>query len=323
MITTDAEAQAFSHSSTALALIEFVREMGEAGARAARSSKKHVLGDAARPISVLFEKIRSAIELTPPAPFNQRYGNPAFRDFYSRLQELLLREMGSGGSARGRLLPVDDFSVDVSQLLPLLGNAFGNATRIDYGTGHELAAVCFFFCYSHKLRKVKPEAPLSPLDCFLLFRKYLDLSWIVIDRYRLEPAGSHGVWGLDDYQHVAFSLGARQLCCASEGDGSGDVEPPRLEPRDTLCPREEIDRIASHGGWLWFTCIGRVLQGKRGGAPLCEHSPILYEIATSIESWERVANGLDRMWQGEVLGKRPVVQHLPVELLHAILSIPK
>jgi len=44
-----------------------------------------------------------------------------------------------------------------------------------------------------------------------IFNKYLLVMRKLQIIYNLEPAGSHGVWGLDDYQHIAFIIGAGQL----------------------------------------------------------------------------------------------------------------
>jgi serine/threonine-protein phosphatase 2A activator len=86
--------------------------------------------------------------------------------------------------------------------------SLGNMIRIDYGSGHELAFVAFMYCL-HKLSLVSDVRWLAGM----LYPAYIGnlIRPIVLKRYRCEPAGSHGSWGLDDYYFVSYILGSSQL----------------------------------------------------------------------------------------------------------------
>lgn len=57
-------------------------------------------------------------------------------------------------------------------------------------------------------------------------------------------------------------------------------------------------------------CIKRIHEVKKG--PFHEHSSQLYSIATGVPNWGKVNGGLFKMYEAEVLGKRVVVQHIPL-----------
>ncbi len=44
-----------------------------------------------------------------------------------------------------------------------------------------------------------------------IFQRYLEMMRKCQTKYNMEPAGSHGVWSLDDFQFVPFLWGSSQF----------------------------------------------------------------------------------------------------------------
>ena len=93
---------------------------------------------------------------------------------------------------------------------PYLLASFGSFTRMDYGTGHETSFALFLCCLTF-IRFLAPEPRVERQIVLNLFVRYMRLCWRLQDVYKLEPAGSHGVWGLDDYMFLSYIFGSAQL----------------------------------------------------------------------------------------------------------------
>jgi len=135
----------------------------------------------------------------------------------------------------------DDFRHASVEITPYILDSFGNKSRIDYGTGHETNFFAFLFCLA-KLGLIKESDRVAIVT--RVTQSYMELMRKLQRTYGLEPAGSHGVWGLDDYQFIPFLLGASQL-----------IEHP------TLLPSHILDDDAVHANeshYLLFGCVSFV-----------------------------------------------------------------
>ena len=126
--------------------------------------------------------------------------------------------------------------------------------------------------------------------------------------YWLEPAGSHGVWGLDDYQFLPFLWGAAQLRGATRQLSDGHpadqfADHKHLRPKSIHDP-EVLEAFTDD--YMYLSCISFINSIKT--ASLRWHSPMLDDI-TAVKTWAKVNDGMLKMYDAEVFGKLPVMQH--------------
>jgi serine/threonine-protein phosphatase 2A activator len=133
--------------------------------------------------------------------------------------------------------------------------------------------------------------------------------------YTLEPAGSHGVWGLDDHSFLPYIFGSAQFSPAVSSSGEFKAEgslPSAPNPGD-VAKALAVERERNRN--MYFSAIGFIYDVKRG--PFWEHSPILFDISGVKAGWAKINKGMIKMYHAEVLSKFPVVQHFPFGSLFA------
>jgi len=233
----------------------------------------------------MLTRFKALLKDIPPLKQAMRFGNIAFRTWHSQagkdantmLRTLLPPELVKAGACE--------------EVCVYLMDSFGSLQRIDYGTGHELNFVSWLATL-YKLGVLKPDDILAMV--FDVFVSYLDLMRELQTTYWLEPAGSKGVWGLDDYQFLPFLWGTSQL--------NGNID--NIEPSSI----HDINILDQHAGnYLYLAAIKFIKKVKKGGH-FYETSPLLNDIS-QFPTWSRCNSHLIKMYDKEVFSKFPVVQH--------------
>ncbi|XP_072422191.1 serine/threonine-protein phosphatase 2A activator [Chiloscyllium punctatum] len=225
---------------------------------------------------VLLNTLDKWIDETPPVDQPSRFGNKAFRTWYSKLEK-------EAENLVSNVIP-HELSAAVVEAAVYLKESVGNPTRIDYGTGHE-AAFAAFLCCLCKIGVLQVDDQLAIVLC--IFDRYLQVMRKLQKTYRMEPAGSQGVWGLDDFQFLPFIWGSSQL-----------IDHPTLTPAHFV---DEKVVNEHHKEYMFLECVRFINEMKTG--PFAEHSNQLWNIS-AVPAWSKVNQGLIRMYKAETVSVR-------------------
>ena len=205
----------FKKSSAFSELIDFVQTSAES-VIGLKISDDYPVSDAVLQFESFMARLGALVDEFPPLKQPMRFGNKAFRQWHSRLLEIVPDFLKS-------FLPANLVELGAcEELSPYICSSFGNETRIDYGTGHEMTMAVVLLCLKKLGIFQKEDLAAVVLRCFAAYVKTMRKLQTI---YVLEPAGSHGVWGLDDYHCLTFLWGAAQLIQNKKVRERADVVP--------------------------------------------------------------------------------------------------
>lgn len=232
----------------------------------------------------ILSKAQDLVKECPADDTNgSRFGNPAFRTYLTTLSDRVTQWH------KTQFPSLSEAALE--EVTTYFLSSLGSASRIDYGSGHELHYMIYLLCL-YQLSELPQSA--FPSVALLVLPEYLQLMRTLQSTYYLEPAGSHGVWGLDDYHFVPFLFGASQLI------GHPFIRPMGIHSATTL---------EAYGDDYLYLEMVRQVNATKTVEGLRWHSPMLDDISGVKGGWEKVCEGLKKMFLGEVLGKLVVMQH--------------
>ncbi|OJT05937.1 Serine/threonine-protein phosphatase 2A activator 2 [Trametes pubescens] len=280
IILTKEQLEAFQQSKTHETIVGYINALN-AAVVGVKLTDECAVSPGVQAVLDILERVAETARGIPPVDNKaSRFGNPAFRTFYDKISEIApeLHRTIPG-------LPEDA----IPEVSAYFDESWGNRTRIDYGSGMELNFLCWMICLDKM--GVFQESDRAALVTKVFWR-YIEVMRVLQSTYWLEPAGSHGVWGLDDYHFLPFLWGAAQL------QGHKYIRPKSIHDNDT------VEEFSKH--YMYLACIKFINSIKT--ASLRWHSPMLDDIS-AVKTWDKVNSGLTKMYLAEVLGKLPVMQH--------------